>query len=88
MYVDQAVRIWFYRHFCSTGRGTLGSPARYTFFRKLAQLEYLSSYSHRCKYYTHRTIARFYVLGLWCHRAVWFSRYGNLLDTVCALTGV
>lgn len=63
----------------------LGSPARCTVFRKLAQLEYLSSYSHRGKYYTLRSIARFDALGLWSHRAVWFSRYGNLLDTAFAL---
>jgi hypothetical protein len=66
-------------------KAVLGNPARCTIFRKLADLEYLSSYSHRGKYYTLRSIARFNVLGLWQYRAVWFSRFGNLLDTAEAL---
>jgi len=63
----------------------LGNPARCTVFRKLAELEYLSSYSHRGKYYTLRSIARFNALGLWDYRSVWFSRFGNLLDTAEAM---
>jgi len=59
----------------------LGDPARCTVFRKLKELEYLSSYSHRGKYYTLRSIARFNTQGLWHWRSVWFSRFGNLLDT-------
>jgi hypothetical protein len=63
----------------------VGNPARCTVFRKLAELEYLSSYSHRGKFYTLRSIARFNALGLWDYRSVWFSRFGNLLDTAEAL---
>jgi hypothetical protein len=63
----------------------LGNPARATLFRKLAQLEYLSSYSHRGKYYTLLSLARFTKLGLWSCRSVWFSRFGNLLQTAEAL---
>ena len=59
----------------------LGDPARCTVFRKLNELEYLSSYSHRGKYYTLRSVARFNTQGLWSWRSVWFSRFGNLLDT-------
>jgi len=66
-------------------KAALGNPARCTIFRKLAQLEYLSSYSHRGKYYTLRSIARFSAPGLWNYRSVWFSRFGNLLDTAEAL---
>ena len=66
-------------------KAALGNPARCTIFRKLADLEYLSSYSHRGKYYTLRSIARFDALGLWEYRSVWFSRFGNLLDTAEAL---
>ena len=32
-------------------KGALGNPVRSTIFRKLAEMEYLSSYSHRGKYY-------------------------------------
>lgn len=59
----------------------LGNPARATFFRKLGKLEYLSSYSHRGMYYTLKTVARFSSAGLWECKSVWFSRFGNLLDT-------
>ena len=62
-------------------KAVIGNPARCTLFRKLAQLEYLSSYSHRGKFYTLRSIARFTELGLWSYRSVWFSRFGNLLKT-------
>lgn len=66
-------------------KAALGNPARCTIFRKLAEMEYLSSYSHRGKYYTLRSIAKFNALGLWEHRSVWFSRFGNLIDTAEAL---
>ena len=66
-------------------QAALGNPARCTIFRKLAELQYLSSYSHRGKYYTLRSIARFNTMGLWDYRSVWFSRFGNLLDTAEAL---
>jgi hypothetical protein len=66
-------------------REALGNPARCTVFRKLDQLEYLSSYSHRGKYYTLTSIARFNPQGLWSFRSVWFSRFGNLLNTAEAL---
>jgi hypothetical protein len=62
-------------------KAVIGNPARCTLFRKLAQLEYLSSYSHRGKFYTLRSIARFTEPGLWSYRSVWFSRFGNLLKT-------
>ncbi len=66
-------------------KAALGNPARCTLFRKLDQLEYLSSYSHRGKFYTLRSIARFIEPGLWSCRSVWFSRFGNLLKTAEAL---
>lgn len=62
-------------------REALGNPARCTVFRKLNDLQYLSSYSHRGKYYTLKSIARFSGKGLWSFRSVWFSRFGNLLQT-------
>jgi hypothetical protein len=66
-------------------KAALGDPARCTVFRKLAELQYLSSYSHRGKYYTLKSIARFNTQGLWNYTTVWFSRFGNLLDTAEAL---
>ncbi len=87
-YTIQALEKFLEQHRIATFdqlKTALGNPARCTIFRKLAELEYLSSYSHRGKYYTLRSIARFSALGLWSYRSVWFSRFGNLLDTAEAL---
>lgn len=59
----------------------LGKPSRATVYRKLDELQYLSSYSHRGKYYTLKSNARFNNLGLWNFSSVWFSQFGNLLQT-------
>ena len=84
----QDIRDFFDAHKIATLdqlKTALGNPARCTLFRKLAQMEYLSSYSHRGKFYTLRSIARFTEPGLWSCRSVWFSRFGNLLQTAEAL---
>ena len=80
----QALKQFFDRHKIATLdqlREALGNPARCTVFRKLSDLQYLSSYSHRGKYYTLKSIAQFSEQGLWSFRSVWFSRFGNLLQT-------
>jgi len=80
----QALKQFFDRHKIATLdqlREALGNPARCTVFRKLSDLQYLSSYSHRGKYYTLKSIARFSEQGIWSFRSVWFSRFGNLLQT-------
>jgi hypothetical protein len=59
----------------------LGSSVDVTVFRKLKPLDYLTSYSHRGRYYTLREIAAFDDHGLWSHANVWFSRFGTLLAT-------
>lgn len=65
----------------------LGSSATMTVFRKLRALDYRTSYSHRGKYYTLANIPDFDEQGLWCYRAVWFSRDGNLLATTQRFVG-
>jgi hypothetical protein len=60
----------------------LGTDTSLTVFRKLKQLDYRASYTHRGRFYTLAEIARFDDRGLWSHEAVWFSRYGTLLATV------
>jgi hypothetical protein len=80
----QALKQFFDQHKIATLdqlRDALGNPARCTVFRKLSNLQYLSSYSHRGKYYSLKSIARFTENGLWSFRSVWFSRFGNLLQT-------
>ena len=62
-------------------KAALGTAADLTVFRKLKALGYRSSYTHRGRYYTLDSIARFDDAGLWSHQGVWFSRQGTLLAT-------
>lgn len=57
-----------------------------TVFRRLSELKYRCSYSHRGAYYTLDELARFDSHGLWSFRDVHFSRYGTLLETAAELT--
>jgi hypothetical protein len=59
----------------------LGTSVDVTVFRKLRELDHLTSYSHRGCYYTLREIAHFGADGLWSCQSVWFSCYGTLLNT-------
>ena len=52
-----------------------------TAFRKLKLLNYLSSYSHKGKYYALNSIADFDESGLWSFDSIWFSKHGNLIET-------
>lgn len=63
----------------------LGTTVDTTVFRKLKELSYRSSYSHRGRYYTLAEIPQFDPHGLWSFQAVWFSRWGSLVTTVEAL---
>jgi hypothetical protein len=62
----------------------LGTDVDVTVFRKLRQLAYRTSYSHRGSYYTLDETAQFDRNGLWSFQSVWFSRQGTLLDTAQA----
>ena len=68
-------------------KAALDTQVAMTVFRKLRPLSYLSSYSHRGKYYTLAEIARFDQLGLWSHHGAHFSRHGTLLNTCAVLVG-
>jgi hypothetical protein len=60
----------------------MGTTVDATIFRKLRELSYLRSYSHRGKYYTLPEVARFNEQGLWSCRDVQFSKQGSLLNTI------
>lgn len=62
----------------------LGSDSRRTVFRKLRELEYRTSYSHRGRFYTLDEVADFDERGLWKHRDVRFSVHGTLMSTGAA----
>jgi len=86
-YLLKDIGAYFKRHSITTLNQlqiALGNPKERTVFRKLKALDYLSSYSHRGMYYTLQSITEFNVEGLWHHRAVWFSRFGSLLETAKA----
>jgi len=62
-------------------KSALGTNVDVTVFRKLKELDYCTSYSHRGQYYTLKKTARFDRLGLWSCRFAWFSKFGTLLST-------
>lgn len=62
-------------------KSALGTSVDVTVLRKLQPLDYLTSYSHRGRYYTLREVVDFNDQGLWFREAVCFSRYGTLLAT-------
>jgi hypothetical protein len=66
-------------------KAALQTSAPMTVFRTLKRLKYLSSYSHRGRFYTLREIPDFDFFGLWSCRGVHFSRHGTLLDTAKTL---
>jgi hypothetical protein len=57
----------------------LGTDADITVFRKLKELSYRTSYSHRGSFYTLDEITSFDDQGLWSFDSVWFSRHGTLV---------
>lgn len=59
----------------------LGAEADITVFRKLKELSYRTSYSHRGSFYTLNEIADFDDRGLWSFHSVWFSFRGTLVAT-------
>ncbi len=66
-------------------KAALGTDARRTVFRKLKELHYRTSYSHRGSYYTLDELADFDGRGLWTYKNVWFSIHGTLLSTAVAM---
>ena len=64
---------------------SLGTRVDATVFRKLKELDHLTSYSHRGRYYTLLEFAEFDDHGLWWFRGIGFSKHGTLLTTLEAL---
>jgi hypothetical protein len=55
--------------------------SRMTIIRRLRKLSYLSSYSHKGKYYTLASIPKFSEEGIWNYNEVYFSKYDSLINT-------
>ncbi len=66
-------------------KSALGTNVDSTVFRKLTELTYRTSYSHRGSYYTLDESVHFDAQGLWAFRSVWFSKHGTLVCTVEAM---
>jgi hypothetical protein len=63
----------------------IGSSSRMTVFRRLRQMEYVTSYTHAGRYYTLHDIARFDSAGIWFYDDIGFSLNGSLKNTVTYL---
>lgn len=63
----------------------LKTTSRMSGFRRLKELNYLSSYSHAGSYYTLAHIPHFDSVGLWHYEGIGFSKYGNLKTTLIQL---
>ena len=63
----------------------IGSSSRMTVFRRLRQIEYVTSYTHAGCYYTLYDIARFDSDGIWFYEDIGFSQNGSLKNTVSYL---
>lgn len=63
-------------------KSVIGTTVSMTVFRKLKELGYSSSCSHRGKYYTLENTPEYDGSGLWRIDAILFSKFGTLLDTV------
>jgi hypothetical protein len=53
--------------------------------RYLKELNSLTSYTHRGKYFTLSTIAQFDMNGFWYFSSIGFSKYGTSIDSILAL---
>ena len=60
----------------------IGSSSRMTVFRRLRQIDYVTSYTHAGRYYTLYDIARFDSDGLWFYDDIGFSQNGSLKNSV------
>jgi len=83
--IDPApLRVFLHRETIATLqqlKHALNTTSTMTVFRKLKIIGYRSSYSHRGKFYTLKEIPHFDDQGLWSFHWVWFSKFGNLIET-------
>jgi hypothetical protein len=86
-YAADVIVSFFYKNKIATMdqlKNVLGTDVNMTVIRKMKEISYLSSYSHRGKYYTLDEIAEFDDHGLWSFEQAMFSRHGTLVKTVKA----
>ena len=59
----------------------LGTQSRMTVFRRLREVGYRTSFTHRGQYYTLAELPEFDEWGLWFHGDIGFSRSGTVKET-------
>ena len=64
---------------------TLKTKSRMSIFRRLKEIDYLSSFTHTGRYYTLADVPQFDDYGLWFHQGIGFSRQGTLKATITEL---
>ena len=62
-------------------KSCLNTDVEMTIHRKLKEIGYLTSYSHKGKYYTLHGIPEFNQLGLWTFNGIYFSVFNTLGNT-------
>ncbi len=60
----------------------IGTTSKRTVNRYIKELEHLTSYTHKGRYYTLREIVEFDAHGLWHYDDIGFSKHGTLFDTI------
>ena len=63
----------------------MGGRSMRSLYRDLSALGYLSSFTHKGRFYTLAGIPDFDEHGLWFHEGIGFSRAGTLIETVVRL---
>ena len=60
----------------------LDTVSRSTVNRYMKEIKYLTSYTHKGRYYALKETAKFDEHGLWHHNDIGFSNHGSLFDTI------
>lgn len=55
--------------------------SRMSIIRRLGEIPYLTSYSHKGKFYTLKSIPEFSEEGIWSYNSVYFSKFDTLINT-------
>lgn len=63
----------------------LETSSHMSVFRRLKELDYITSYSNAGKYYSLSNIANYNHFGIWEFNSIKFSKFGTLKDTVVNL---
>lgn len=88
IYSIDTLKSFFHEHLIATMpqlKNALGTTVDMTVYRKLQQLSYHTSYSHKGSYYTLDELVDFNAIGLWQYHEARFSKYGTLVQTAQSL---